>query len=227
MSVMRVLHIAICGTEAICSTQKVTRVTKRVLQISLSLDMCRLARRARLQTAGERDEEEGTRARGGAAQGTDGGYGYVHIKHRCRKWGGGRREEGRKEAADSPGAPGGFYTLVVLLPGCSDPTNRRRKYRGISEETVRPLEGKTKRLAPQCQKSILTRVRAAGHTTASHAAAAPLNARDAMGRLGESDESGKNVNETSLPLPLPQSFTVSFDPYSSFSTPLIPTQITK
>ena len=48
-----------------------------------------------------------------------------------------------------------------------------------------------------------------------------------MGRLGESDESGKNVNETSLPLPLPQSFTVSFDPYSSFSTPLIPTQITK
>ena len=140
--------------------------------------------------------------------------------------GGGRREERKRQIP-----PGGFYTLVVLLPGCSDPTNRRRKYRGISEETVRPLEGKTKRLAPQCQKSILTRVRAAGHTTASHAAAAPLNARDAMGRLGESDESGKNVNETSLPLPLPQSFTVSFsssfDPYSSFSTPLIPTQITK
>ena len=34
---LRVLHIAICGTWAICSTQKVTHVTRQVLQISLSL----------------------------------------------------------------------------------------------------------------------------------------------------------------------------------------------
>ena len=99
--------------------------------------MCRLARRARLQTAGERDEEEGTLARA-----------VVQRKERTRtedmdtfilnigvgngEEGGGRREERKRQIP-----PGGFYTLVVLLPGCSDPTNRRRKYRGISEETVR------------------------------------------------------------------------------------------
>ena len=105
---------------------------------------------SRGQTAaeGERDEEEGTRGAvrdmGGGKE--EGGYGYVHIKHGCRKRGregwteGGRSE---KETKGSGRFPQGILHISTSYSGrlpiliLIQRTAAGNTDRGMREETVR------------------------------------------------------------------------------------------